>query len=314
MLRRIVSRLATGALTLLLVTLLVFGLIQLAPGDPMAVQDDGMERLSAADRAALEAYYGFDRPVAVQYASWLGRLLRGDLGNSIRDRRPVAEKIGERLSVTLSLNAMALFLIVTLSVPIGAAAALNPGSVADRWSATATYLLYAVPIFWAALLLQRLFAVRLGWLPLYGSGGVTGIPRVANMVLPVICLTYGGLAYVSRFVRANLLESTRFETILSARARGMTRFAILVRHGFRLAAVPMLTLAGFLIPALFAGSVIVETVFQLPGLGWLFIDAAYQRDLPVLLGVTLISGAAALAGILFADVTYALADPRVRRG
>jgi len=313
-LRRVATRLLTGALTLLLVTLLVFGLIQLAPGSPLAVQDDGMERLSTADRAALETYYGFDRPLGVQYASWVGRLLRGDLGNSIRDRRPVVDKIAERLPVTLSLNAMALFLIVSLSVPIGAAAALNPGSIADRWSATATYMLYAVPVFWAALLLQRLFAVRLGWLPLYGSGGVTGIPRFANMVLPVVCLTYGGLAYVSRFVRTNLIESTRLETVLSARARGLTRFAILVRHGFRLAAVPLLTLAGFLIPALFAGSVIVETVFQLPGLGWLFIDAAYQRDIPVLLGITLISGAAALAGILFADVTYALADPRVRRG
>ena len=153
-----------------------------------------------------------------------------------------------------------------------------------------------------------------GWLPLYGGGGVTGITRFANMLFPVVSLTYGGLAYVSRFVRTNLIESTRLETVLSARARGLTPFAILVRHGFRLAVVPMLTLAGFLIPALFAGSVIVETVFQLPGLGRLFIDAAYQRDIPVLLGVTLISGAAALVGILFADVTYALADPRVRRG
>ena len=314
MLRRVAIRMATGALTLLLVTLLVFGLIQLAPGSPLATSDDGLTPLSSADREALEAYYGFDQPLGVQYASWLGKLARGDLGTSIRDRRPVLDKIAERLPVTLSLNALALFFIVGLSVPIGAAAALNPGSIADRWSATATYLLYAIPVFWAALLLQRLFAVRLGWLPLYGSGGVTGIPRVANMVLPVVCLTYGGLAYVSRFVRTNLIESTRMETVLSARARGLTRFAILVRHGFRLAAVPMLTLAGFLIPALFAGSVIVETIFQLPGLGWLFIEAAYQRDIPVLLGVTLISGAAALAGILFADVTYALADPRVRRG
>lgn len=314
MLRRVVTRLATGALTLLLVTVLVFGLIQLAPGSPLAATDDGFRSLSTADRAALEAYYGFDQPLRVQYVSWLGRLLRGDLGHSIRDRRPVADKIIERLPVTLSLNALALFFIVALSVPIGAAAALNPGSITDRWSGTATYLLYAIPVFWAALLLQRLFAVRLGWLPLYGSGGVTGIPRFANMVLPVVCLTYGGLAYVSRFVRTNLIESTRLEIVLSARARGLTPFAILVRHGFRLAVVPMLTLAGFLIPALFAGSVIVETVFQLPGLGRLFIDAAYQRDIPVLLGVTLISGAAALVGILFADVTYALADPRVRRG
>ena len=314
MLRRVATRLGTGVLTLLLVTLLVFGLVQLAPGSPLATAEDGLKPLSATDREALEAYYGFDRPLGVQYVSWLGKLLRGDLGTSIRDRRPVIDKIVERLPVTLSLNALALFFIVLLSVPLGAAAALNPGSIIDRWSATATYLLYAIPIFWAALLLQRLFAVRLGWLPLYGSGAAAGVPRLANLVLPVVCLTYGGLAYVSRFVRTNLIESTRWEAVLAARARGLTRFAILVRHGFRMAAIPLLTLAGFLIPALFAGSVIVEMVFQLPGLGWLFIDAAYQRDFPVLLGVTLISGTASLAGILFADVTYALADPRVRRG
>ena len=313
MLSRAARRLATGALTLVLVTLLVFGLIQLAPGTPLAHVDDGLEPLTAADRAALEAYYGFDRPLTEQYLTWLKRLIHGDLGVSIRDRRPVAEKIAERLPVTVSLNALALALILGLALPIGAVAALNPGSAVDRWSATTTYLLYAIPVFWAALLLQRLFAVQLGWLPLYGSGGA-GIPRPAHLVLPVICLSYGGVAYVSRFVRANLLASTHAEAVLSARARGLGRLAILYRHGFRMAAVPLLTLAGFLLPALFAGSVIVESVFQLPGLGVLFLDAAYQRDVPVLLGLTLLSGAAALAGILFADVTYALVDPRVRRG
>ena len=314
MLLRVGTRLATGALTLVLVTALVFGLIQLAPGTPLAETEDGLEPLTGADRAALEAYYGFDRPLAVQYLAWLGRLSRGDLGESIRDRRPVAEKIAERLPVTLTLNALALTLILVFAVPLGAAAALNSGSVVDRWSGAATYLLYAIPVFWAALLLQRLFAVKLGWLPLSGTGGGAGVPRLANLVLPVICLSYGGLAYVSRFVRANLLDSTQAEAVLSARARGLGRVAILYRHGFRMAAVPLLTLAGFLVPALFAGSVIVESVFQLPGLGWLFLDAAYQRDVPVLLGITLVSGAAALAGILFADVTYALVDPRVRRG
>ena len=162
MLSRVARRLATGALTLLLVTLLVFGLIQLAPGTPLADFEDGLEPLTAADLAALEAYYGFDRPLAEQYLTWLGRLAHGDLGVSIRDRRPVAEKIVERLPVTLSLNALALFVILALALPIGAAAALNPGSAADRWSGAATYLLYAIPVFWAALLLQRLFAVQLG--------------------------------------------------------------------------------------------------------------------------------------------------------
>ena len=313
MLRRVATRLATGALTLVLVTALVFALIQLAPGSPLGATEDGLKPLTADERAALTRLWRLDLPLHRQYVLWLGDVLDGDLGRSILDRRPVATKIAERLPITLTLNAIALFLIVALSIPIGAAAALNPGSRADRWGGVATYLLYAVPVFWGALLLQRLFSVWLGWLPLYGSGGVEGIPRPSHLVLPVVCLSYGGLAYVSRFVRANLLESIPAETVLSARARGMSRLAILYRHGFRLAAVPMLTLAGFLIPALFAGSVIVESVFQLPGLGWLFLEAAYERDFPVLLGITLISGTATLAGILFADVAYALADPRVRR-
>jgi peptide/nickel transport system permease protein len=138
--------------------------------------------------------------------------------------------------------------------------------------------------------------------------------RVGHLVLPVLCLGYGGVAYLSRFVRATLLDSSSNESAVAARAKGLSAIAVLFRHGFRLAAVPMLTLAGFLLPALVGGSVIVETVFSIPGLGRLFVDAAFQRDLPVLLGLTLLSGAATLAGILVADLTYVVADPRVRRG
>ena len=138
--------------------------------------------------------------------------------------------------------------------------------------------------------------------------------RFGHLVLPVLCLSYGGVAYLSRFVRATLLDSSSNESAVAARAKGLSVIAVLFRHGFRLAAVPMLTLAGFLLPALVGGSVIVETVFSIPGLGRLFVDAAFQRDLPVLLGLTLLSGAATLAGILVADLTYVVADPRVRRG
>jgi peptide/nickel transport system permease protein len=138
--------------------------------------------------------------------------------------------------------------------------------------------------------------------------------RFGHLILPVLCLGYGGVAYLSRFVRATLLDSSSNESAVAARAKGLSAIAVLFRHGFRLAAVPMLTLAGFLLPALVGGSVIVETVFSIPGLGRLFVDAAFQRDLPVLLGLTLLSGAATLAGILLADLTYVVADPRVRRG
>lgn len=313
MVRRLIQRGLTGIVTLLLVSALVFVLIQWAPGSPVSDVDDGFYPMTAEERATLEAMWRLDQPLHQQYLAWVGDLLRGDLGDSIRDRRPVSTKIAERLPLTLMLNLMSLVVILLIAVPVGAAAALHPGSRFDRWSAISTYGLYAVPVFWAALLLQRLFAVELGWLPLAGRGG-NGWSALTHLILPVVCLSYGGLAYVSRFVRTQLLESTPPEAVRSARARGMTPLRVLYRHGFRLAAVPMLTLAGFLIPSLIAGSVIVESVFQLPGLGRLFLDAAYHRDLPVLLGMTLLSGCASLLGILLADVAYALFDPRVRRG
>lgn len=313
MFRKIAYRIGTATLTLLCVTALMFALIQLAPGSPIADAEDGLTPLTETERQALERMWRLDQPLHLQYLGWLGDLLDGDLGRSIRDRRPVSTKIGERLPLTLTLNLCSIVVLLLVSVPLGAASALRPNSRFDRWGATLSYSLYALPIFWVALMLQRLFAVQLGWLPLSGSGS-QGVPDLRHLVLPVACLSYGGIAYVSRFVRANLIESTPPESLRSARARGLTSLSILYRHGFRLAAVPLLTLAGFLIPAMIAGSVIVESVFQLPGLGTLFLDAAYQRDLPVLLAMTLLSGAATLLGIAFADIAYSVVDPRVRRG
>jgi peptide/nickel transport system permease protein len=282
-----------------------------------------MHRLPPAARAELERIYHLDQPLHRQYVMWLADVLRGDLGRSLHDRRPVAEKIGERIGITVILNGLALVLMILLAVPIGAAAAWRPGSWVDRLAATGTYALYAIPVFWAGLLLQIVFAVHLGWLPLAGltSDGYETLgplgratDRLWHWILPVLCLSYGGVAYLSRFVRATLLDSASNESAVAARARGLSALAVLYKHGFRLAAVPMLTLAGFLLPALVGGSVIVETVFSIPGLGRLFVDAAFQRDLPVLLGLTLVSGAATLTGILLADLTYVIADPRVRRG
>jgi peptide/nickel transport system permease protein len=324
-LRALTRRLVTGALTLFLVTLLVFLLVHLAPGSPLgeAMDGAGLHRLSPEARAELERIYHLDQPVHRQYFLWLGDLLHGDLGRSFHDKRPVTEKIGERLGVTVTLNVLALALMLLLAVPLGAAAAWRPGSVLDRYAGAGTYLLYSVPVFWTGLLLQIAFAVRLGWLPLAGlasegseslGSAASLLDRAAHLVLPVLCLSYGGLAYLSRFVRATLLESASGESALAARARGLSGLAVLWRHGFRQAALPMLTLAGFLLPSLVSGSVIVETVFAIPGLGRLFVDAAFQRDLPVLLALTLLSGAATLAGIIAADLAYATADPRIRRG
>jgi len=323
-LRALVRRLLTAGLTLVLVTVVVFGLIHLAPGDPLGgeAEDEGMP-LTPEARAALRAHYRLDQPLHRQYLFWIGDLLQGDLGLSFHDRRPVAEKIRERLGTTLILNALALGLMVLLSVPIGMLAALKRDTFWDRLPAVATYLLYAVPVFWAGLLGQILFSVRLGWLPLAGlrgSGHDLMGPAAAlfdsarHLVLPVACLSYGGLAYLSRFVRATLIDNAIAESWRAARARGLAPLQVLWRHGFRQAGVPMLTLAGFLLPALVGGSVIVESIFAIPGLGRLFVEAAFERDVPMLMGLTLLSGTATLAGILAADLAYAFVDPRTRRG
>ena len=324
MLRAVSRRLLTGLATLLLVTLIVFSIIQMAPGGPLAGDPDreGLHRQTPEDRARLLEIYRLDRSLPEQYLLWIGDLLRGDLGRSFHDRRPVAEKIGERIGLTATLNALALLLMVGLSIPLGTLAALRPGSRWDRASALGTYLLYAIPVFWAGLLLQMAFAVRLDWLPLAGVrsqdweylGPISsGIDRLAHLVLPVICMTYGGLAYLSRFVRASLLDNAAIESWRAARARGLSSAAVLCRHGLRQAGVPMLTLAGLLLPSLVGGSVIVETIFALPGLGRLFVDAAVRRDLPVLMGLTLLSGVATLVGVILADLAYAWVDPRIRR-
>jgi peptide/nickel transport system permease protein len=319
-------RVATGLLTLLLVTWVVFLLCHLVPGDALSVNlgEESLGRRLPPERVAeLRALYHLDEPVVGQYGMWLRDVLRGDLGRSFHDRRPVSEKIVERLGVSFTLNALSLVLMIAVAVPLGAAAALKPGSRFDRWTGAATYALYAVPVFWAGLLLQIVFAVRLDWLPLYGlespgARGLDTLPRIADraahFVLPVACLGYGGLAYLSRFVKANLAESLHGEAVRAARARGLSLRSVLFGHAFRQAAVPMLTLAGFLLPGLVGGSVIVETIFALPGLGRLFVDAVFQRDVPVIMGLTLLSGTATLAGIVVADLLYAVFDPRVRRG
>lgn len=318
----VLRRTASSAVTLVAVSLVVFALAQLAPADPL--DDSGGETGTWTPEAIahFRAEHHLDEPVLRRYARWCGDVVRGDLGRSFLDRRPVAEKIGERLPLSLALNGLSLVLMASLAVPLGIFAAHRPGSWADRLTAATSYALFSVPVFWAALLLQIVFAVQLGWLPLFGVqsegaealGGVARLgDRLRHLALPVACLSYGGLAYLSRFVRSSLLESGSGDAQRAARARGRSALGTLWTHGMRRAAVPMLTLAGFLLPRLVGGSVVVEHVFGIPGVGRLFFESARGRDLPTLLALTLLAGAATLLGVLFADVTYAVLDPRTRR-
>jgi peptide/nickel transport system permease protein len=318
-------RLIVAVPTLVLVSVGVFGLIHLAPGGPLGTGpgEDGLRPLPAHALTELRALYHLDQSVTRRYGLWLQDLSRGDLGRSFQDRRPVTTRISERLGLTLSLNGAVLLLTALVAVPLGAIAARRPGALRDRALAVLSSALFAVPVFWAGLLLQMIVALRWGWLPIAGARSPTAddwgslaqlLDRARHLALPVLCLSYGSVAYVSRFVRASLLEGSVAESWRAARARGLSEWSILRHHALPQAALPLLTLAGFLLPGLFAGSVIVETLFALPGIGRLFFEAAMQRDMPVLMGLTLLSAVATVVGMLAADVAASLADPRVRRG
>lgn len=317
--RRIATRIATATVTLVLVTILVFGLLCALPGDP--TDDDGTRPLPPEYRAALRAQYHLDDSWPVRYGRWMHDVLRGDFGASFSTQQPVANIVLGRLPVSLGLNVLGLIGMLGVAVPLGILGAWKPEGSWDRVSATAATALYAVPVFWSALLLQWLFAVRLGWLPLSGletdgarfTSTVSAFADAArHLVLPAVCLASGGVAYVSRFVRTSLLESTAGDGGRAARARGLSTLQYLARHGLAQAAVPLLTLAGFLIPRLVGGSLLIEAIFNVPGVGSLLFDSILARDIPVVLALTLLSGVATLLGTTLSDLMIVWLDPRAR--
>lgn len=316
----IASRIATAAVTLLLVTIVVFALLCSLPGDPQG-GDEAPRPLPPEYRAALRAQYHLDDPWPVRYGRWVRDVSSGDLGTSFSAQQPVATMLRERLPVSVGLNAMALLVMLGVAVPLGILGAAKPDGLWDRASWVATTALYAVPVFWTALLLQWLFAIRLGWLPLSGVSSdparpLSTLPALGDtawhLILPAACLALGGLAYVSRFVRTNLLEATAGDGGKAARARGLSMLQYVARHGIVQAVVPLLTLAGFLIPRLVGGSLLIEAIFNVPGLGSLLFDSILARDLPVVLALTLLSGLATLFGTTLSDVLIVWLDPRVR--
>ena len=316
----IARRIATAVVTLLVVTLLVFALMSALPGD--AIDEESSRALPPEFRSALRAQYHLDEPAPVRYGRWLADLGRGELGTSLSTGQPVGELLRDRLPVSLALNTFALAVLVAIALPLGILGAWKPGGAWDRVGLGATTVLYAVPVFWSALLLQWAFGVRLHWLPLSGiategavhAGLLAGkADNLRHLVLPAVCLAGGGLAYVSRFVRTSLVESSSGDGGRAARARGLSTLEYLWRHGLRQSAVPLLTLAGFLIPRLVGGSLLIEQIFGVPGLGSLMFKSILGRDVPVVLALTLVSGVAALVGTTVADLLIACVDPRVRR-
>ncbi len=320
--RYILRRLGLAIPTLAGIIVLVFLLLHLAPGSPVsALGAESGRRVSHRAAEEMRRAYGLDRPLPERFAKWVGRIVRLDLGESFVDRRPVAGRIREALPYTLCLNGVALLLTLLIAVPLGVAAGGRPEGPLDRTSGAILFALYSTPTFWAALLLQALFSVKLQWLPLYGvasdspPAGLAGfLDRLTHLALPAVCLTYGSLAYYARLVRSSVAEVRSADYILAARARGLSRRAALWKHAFRNALLPLITLLGLILPALLSGSVIIERIFAWPGLGRLYFDSILARDYPVVLALSLLGAVATLAVTLAADLAYALADPRVRDG
>jgi len=319
--RYVARRLLLAVPTLFGIAVIVFLLLHLAPGTPGAGGADSVRRVSGKAAEEMRRLYGLDRPLPEQFAKWIGRVARLDLGESFVDHRPVGERIREALPNTLALNGLALLFALAFAIPLGVVAGGHPEGAFDRASGAALFALYSLPTFWAALLLQTLFCVQLRWLPLFGTAsdaapaGLAGLgDRLAHLALPVTCLTYGTLAFVARLVRSGVAEARSSDYVLAARARGASRNGALWRHAFPNALLPVITLAGLLLPALLSGSVIVERIFAWPGLGRLYFDSILARDYPVILALSLLSAVATLAATLAADIAVAAVDPRVRDG
>src|SRR5262244_2814483 len=314
------------ALPLLLgITFITFAVIHLAPGEPVDLQAGEMGAKSSAQaRQLLREMYGLDKPLAVQYWNWLGRLVRLDFGRSFApDGRPVLQKIGERLPVTLLLNIAELLIIVALSVPIGMYSATRQYSTFDKITTVFVFVGFATPDFWLALLLMILFGVELGWLPISGLRSLNWEyltfwrqqwDFLSHLILPILVATFGGLAGFSRYMRQSMLEVVRQDYIQSARAKGLSEQTVVGKHALRNALLPVVTILGLSLPGLIGGSVIVETIFAIPGMGQLMVQAVFARDYPLIMGNLVIVATLTLFANLFSDVMYGLVDPRIRLG
>ncbi len=297
------------------VSIVTFLVIQAAPGGP---EGSLLAAGRFVDPQVIERYrqrLGVDRPIPAQYFKWLGAAVRGDLGQSFATSRGVAETIVERLPATLELMGTAFLLGAMLAIPLGLVGALRPQSAPDLIGTGASFLGIAMPVFWFGLVLQLIFSVRLGWLPVAGThtvGATSFGDHLLHLLLPGLVLSTRYVAGWSRYFRGSLLGALRSDFVRVARAKGIPTRTVVGTHAVRNAMIPLVSVVALNAAELFSGAVVTETVFGWPGIGRLFVQAMFARDYPVLMGVLLMGALAVIAFNLIADVGYALLDPRIR--
>jgi peptide/nickel transport system permease protein len=312
MTRFLTSRVLSLAFVLWLVTIIAFVMIRLAPGDPSAVMlgSDASPKAVAEFRAA----YGLDRPIPVQYLAWLGHVVRGDLGMSIYLGRPVTTAILERLPISLTLTLSAFAIAVVLGISLGLVAAYWHDTWVDRLVSVVAALGLSMPSFWLGICLIYLFAVR--W-PVMPSGGfvepwIDPGKSFRHLLLPAFALGYLQSGLIARMTRASMLEALRGDFVRVARSKGVSEFRVVVKHAFRNALIPVLTVTGITLAVMFGGAVVIETVFTLPGVGRLLVNAVVRRDYPVVQGTLLVVAAWYVVVNIAVDVLYTVSDPRIR--
>jgi peptide/nickel transport system permease protein len=312
MLSYILRRIAATVPVMAIVALFVFSLLYIAPGDPAAVIAG--DQASAADIERIRQGLGLDRPFLVQFGTWLWRILHGDLGTSIFTNLPVSSLIVQRIEPTLSLMTLTLVLTILVAVPLGVVAAWKAGSWVDRTIMAFAVFAFSLPVFVVGYVLAYVFALQFDWLPVQGYTPLAeGFwPWLQNLVLPALALGCVYIALIARITRASMLEVLQQDYIRTARAKGLGQRSILFVHALKNAAVPIVTVIGIGIALLIGGAVVTESVFAIPGLGRLTIDAILRRDYPVIQGIVLLFSFLYVLVNLMVDVTYTLVDPRIR--
>jgi len=315
MMTYITRRILIAIPVLLLITMVMYGIVTLAPGDPVDMLI-GMQDMAPDEIEHLREQLGLNQPVYIRYFNWLGQLLQGNLGYSYMDHQPVLNRILERLIPTFSLMIFVIVISYLIAIPIGILSAIRQYSLVDYLGTALAFCGVSFPNFFSGLVGIYIFSLLLGWLP---TGGIQSIghdfsllDRFYHILLPGLVLAFREIGVLVRYTRSSMLDVIRQDYIRTARAGGLSEWSVIFGHALRNALLPLITMLGLTIPRLFAGVVIIEQIFQWPGMGRLAIEAILGRDYPVLMGLTLSTAIMVLMGNLLADVLYGIADPRIR--
>ncbi len=304
------------------ITLVSFFVIHLAPGNPLTEQLGLNPKVSASSRLMLAKLYGLNKPLLTQYFDWLRRIVTLNFGVSFTaNHEPVITEIKRTIGITILINALATVFIFAFSIPLGVISAIKQNSFFDKISTVLVFIGFAAPSFWVALLMIIFFGIDLHILPI---GGITSVNYnfltwwgkifdvAKHLAMPVFVAGFGGIAGLSRYLRGNMLEVYRQEYIMTARAKGLSERVVIYKHAMKNALIPFITILGLSIPGLIGGSVIIETIFDINGMGRLFYQSVLARDYPTIMGILVIGAVLTLIGNLLADITYAIIDPRLR--